>query len=427
MQHILPHQTRVAVPYGNSVLNLELPANTIALGPDDPEHTCAPEKFRADLREHLGATGPDLTSPILIVTDKTRLCGYPEYLPMLTAEIQEARGDNSPFPVIIAYGTHPRQSDEECMATYGPLYRKWIFRHHDCTDQTLFTEVGKTSRNTPIRLRNDLLGASAIITMGPICHHYFAGYGGGRKLIFPGCGEREAIYHNHSLYLDQETQTLAHGCQPGSLEENPLAADLFEYEQRLPAHLSIHGIQDSHGRICDFIIGSGREVYLAACRRHGAHFEIDGGQFDTVVASAGGYPKDINFIQVHKAIHNSSGFVKDGGRLILFAECIDQVGSQTLLPWFGQGSFSNAFQQLSKKYEGNGGTALAMMSKTNRISVCMVTALEQQVCRQLGVEKWQAQEVNYYLRNAPSRIAWIANGSLLVARKNLIKLRDFNH
>ena len=35
--------------------------------------------------------------------------------------------------------------------------------------------------------------------------------------------------------------------------------------------------------------------------------------YDLVVASAGGYPKDINYIQAHKSIHNAASFVKDGG------------------------------------------------------------------------------------------------------------------
>ena len=114
--------------------------------------------------------------------------------------------------------------------------------------RTVLRNSGRTGRGTPIRFRRDLLEASAIITMGAVSHHYFAGYGGGRKLIFPGCGERQAIYKNHGLYLDGAAETIAEGCQPGILDGNPLAEDLFEIEDRLPADLAIHGILDSHGR-----------------------------------------------------------------------------------------------------------------------------------------------------------------------------------
>ena len=97
--------------------------------------------------------------------------------------------------------------------------------------------------------------------MGAVSHHYFAGYGGGRKLIFPGCGERDAIYTNHGLYLDGAAGTIAEGCQPGILDGNPLAEDLFEIEEKLPADLAIHGILDSHGRLCDLLLGHGEKAF----------------------------------------------------------------------------------------------------------------------------------------------------------------------
>jgi len=198
-------------------------------------------------------------------------------------------------------------------------------------------------------MRKDLLEATSILTMGPICHHYFAGYGGGRKLIFPGCGEREAIYHNHSLFLDRIKGNLTVQCQPGNMQQNPLADDLFEMQSHLPAHLAIHGIQDSKGTICDFIIGADKQSYLDACNYHASCYEVDTLLYDTVIASCGGSPKDINFVQAHKAIHNSARFVRDQGRLIVFAECRDGIGSQTFLPWYSVGGFDQAFAMLSKK------------------------------------------------------------------------------
>ena len=139
---------------------------------------------------------------------------------------------------------------------------------------SLFVQTGTTSSGTPVRMRKDLLKATSIVTMGPICHHYFAGYGGGRKLIFPGCGEREAIYHNHGLFLDRPKRNLTVQCQPGNLQQNPLADDLFEIQNHLPAQLAIHGIQDSKGKICDFIIGADKLTYLDACSIHASCYEI---------------------------------------------------------------------------------------------------------------------------------------------------------
>lgn len=404
----------VAVPYGSSTLDLQLARTTTHLQPQDPEITITTASFRQKLEHALESNPLDLSNPVLVVADKTRRCEYPVYLPVLVDGITKRRGRSGPLQIIIAYGTHPFQTEQECLDCYGPLYKEYNFTHHDCHDTSLFEEVGVTPAGTPVRLRKDLLEASAVITMGPMCHHYFAGYGGGRKLIFPGCGEKEAIYQNHGLFLDRQNRCLAKSCQPGVFEDNPVATDLFDIESHLMADLAIHGIQDSHGNICDFLIGRGRQTYLDGCATHGAHFEVQIPRVDTVVASCGGYPKDINFIQAHKSIHNCAGFVKDGGRLIVFAECCDGVGSKTFLPWFSEGGYDNAFTKLSASYEGNGGTALALMAKTRRIEIALVTELEDSTCRLLGLDRWELAEVERYLQTDCGQVAWIDNGSLLV-------------
>ncbi len=406
----------VSIPYGNTSLPADLPDSTSFLVIREPEAVMNPERFSQILDDALHERQPDLSAPVVIVADKTRVCGYGTYLPILTETLIKFGTLAERLCFIIAYGTHPRQSDEESYQCYGETYNKFTFIHHDCTQGECFKDLGTTSKGTPIRIRQDILDASCVITIGPICHHYFAGYGGGRKLIFPGCGEREAIYANHGLYLDRNTAELSIGCQPGVLADNPLADDLFEIADYKESDLSIHGIMNSHGDVCDFLIGSTRETYLEACRYHGSLCESASHQFPVVVASCGGFPKDINFIQSHKAIHNSAMFVEDGGLLLIFSECRDDIGSTTFLPWFELGDFSRAFAKLTENYQGNGGTALAMMTKTRRIRIAMVTELTEDICKKIGVEKWDKSKALDFLSNLQEESAYIANASLLVRK-----------
>lgn len=403
------------IDYGSQKLPIFFPHHARRLVVVDPVPVMTKDLFSSRLEAFIEQTKLDLTNPVVVVADKTRLCGYPEYLPVLVKTLEAAGMNRDKLKLIIAYGTHPPQSDAECLQGYGEIYESCNFVHHDSVEG-YFEELGTTALGTPIRFRKDLLEASAIITMGAVCHHYFAGYGGGRKLIFPGCGEKEAIYRNHSLYLDRSKKELASGCQPGKLANNPLAEDLFDVEKQLPAHLAIHGILDSSGQLCDLLVGRGHEHFLEACQQHGRNCEIESSQFDVVVASCGGFPKDINFIQTHKAIHNAAMFVKDGGQLILYSKCQDQVGSKTFLPWFDKGSFEEAFEALALSYEGNGGTALATMSKVKRINIAMVTELDREVCGKIGIEVWAHHQVNDYLADFPvdRSIACLPNSSLLV-------------
>ena len=403
----------IALRYGRGRLECTVAAHAEILETREPERSISPESFQAGLNQMLPPVLPQ--GPIaIIVADKTRLCGYPAALPWLTAALRERGADRQQITFYIAYGTHAPQSEAESLSAYGPICADYPFIHHQCTDPVRFVELGRTSRDTPVRIREDLLHAGLILTVGAISHHYFAGFGGGRKLLFPGLGEREAIYQNHRLFLDAKQRSLAAGCRPGQLHGNPIAEDLAEVNRMLPAYFSIHGLLDSHGEVAAFRFGTNYDDFLAVCREHDAFYRACvTARYDLVLASAGGFPKDINFIQAHKAIDNAAAFVRDGGDLILLAECADGIGSATFLPYFAMGSREAAFRHLAANYSGNGGTALAMMAKTERIRIFLVTDLNEDLCRRIGVTPISCQEAA--LRAADQRdVAVITNASMLI-------------
>jgi len=407
----------IELKIGSHSFRLPLPDDADILMNQEPPNTATEQGFAADLDDALSFRRLHGRSVAVVVADKTRLCGYDRYLPILL-DVLEARGaSKETICIYIAYGTHPAQSDAECRAAYGDVFSQYRFVHHDCTDDAGFADLGATRRGTPVRIRKDILEADLVITFGAISHHYFAGYGGGRKLIFPGLGQRAAIYRNHSLFLDPRRRTLSAGCRSGRLVGNPLAEDLAEIEGHRPADMAIHGILDSHGTVCRLMVGSGVDHFLQACEYHGQNCEVEAGKgYDMVAASCGGYPKDINFIQAHKAVHHAAAFVKDGGALVVFAQCREGIGSTTFLPWFDMGGWDAAFAHLSQAYQGNGGTALSMMEKTRRINIFLATDLSPHDCRAIGVTRIDPPSAASRVRQHGGSLLAIPNASLLVRR-----------
>ena len=403
---------------GSNRFGLPLPDEADILMIREPQQTVTGKGFAADLTVALPPWSLHGGRVAVVVADKTRLCGYDRYLPILLDALEERGASKETTAVYIAYGTHAAQSDAECRAAYGRVFSQYRFVHHDCTDEACFADIGTTRRGTPVRILRNILDADLVITFGAISHHYFAGYGGGRKLIFPGLGQQAAIYRNHALFLDPSHRTLSAGCRSGRLAGNPLAEDLAEIEAYRPADMAIHGILDSHGTVCRLMVGNGVDHFRQACECHGQNCEITTGEgYDMVVASCGGYPKDINFIQAHKAIHHAAAFVKDGGDLIVFARCRDGIGSTTFLPWLDMvGGWDAAFDLLSQSYQGNGGTALAMMEKIRRINIFIVTDLSPDVCRAIGVTRIDPASAALRVRQHNGSIAAIPNASLLVRR-----------
>jgi lactate racemase len=401
--------------YGNEKIPFDLPEQTKVLHPNEPETRITASQFASRLSHELQRLNPHLVNVAIVVGDKTRLCGYRKFLPVLLGTLENFGAAPESITVFIGYGTHPRQTKEACLSAYGDIYRKFRFVHHDCLDTTAFVNLGETSRGTSVLIRRDIVDAGFLITFGAISHHYFAGYGGGRKLIFPGLGHQESIYHNHGLFLDLERQTLSLDCRSGILDGNPLAEDLAEFETFRPADLAVHGILDHNGHVRDLLPGVGVDHFRRVCAEFGKNYETTAtDQFDGVIASCGGYPKDINFIQSHKAIDNAAKFVRNGGSLIVLAECPDGVGSKTFLPWFEMGGWERAFTRLAAHYEGNGGTALSMMSKLKRIKVFMVTDLSRSHCDTIGIEKISMDQAKMTVKQSLGSIAAIPSAGMLV-------------
>lgn len=402
---------------GDRTVALTFDASAEVLNIREPETVIDARHFQQRVARCLAARPLDLSNPAVVVADKTRLCDYPHYLPVLLEQLIEAGASSRSITLYIAYGTHPRQSDAQSRRAYGPVYDRYTWVHHRCDDMELFDHRGATRRGTPIRIRKDIAGASSVITFGAISHHYFAGFGGGRKLVFPGLGAQTAIYANHGLFLDRRQRVLAAGCRPGRLAGNPLAEDLAEVEAHLPADMAVHGILNSRGRVCDLVVGQEAGCFQAACDQHArACASTSRRQYDLVVASCGGYPKDVNFIQSHKAVHHAAAFVRDGGRLVVLAQCRDGIGSDTFLPWFEYDGWDGAFDRLCEHYVGNGGTALAMMAKTGRLTIELVTDLDPDTARRMGVHTLSADRLQKTLDRHRGSIAVIPNASMLVRR-----------
>jgi nickel-dependent lactate racemase len=400
--------------YGSGEVSLELPPGAEELKHTEPEKSVKLDKFKRDLHSYLYSVNRRVKDVGIVVSDKTRLCQFPLFLPLIAEAFLEYGLKKEDITFYIAYGTHPRQTDQECLESYGELYREYRFVHHDSKNEQQLETVGTTSRGTVVKVNRAVLGHDLLVAFGAILHHYFAGFGGGRKLLFPGMAGYDSILQNHRLFLDFGNRRLHPGCQSGNLADNPLALDLEEIDGMLPPRLEIHGILNSEKEVCEIHYGLHYNHFRDACDRYDHYFRVrEEKLYDMVAASAGGYPRDINFIQAHKSIHNAASFVRDGGTLVILAECRDGLGNQAFMEIFRLGGWQQIFDEVEKAYRNNAGTALAIIQKSQRISIRFVTSLDEAACRMMGTVKTSEKEAGELVAAAAGKVAWIENASLL--------------
>jgi len=98
---------------------------------------------------------------------------------------------------------------------------------------------------------------------------------------------------------------------------------------------------------------------------------------DIVVASAGGYPRDINLYQAHKAIENASHAVKPGGTIILVAECREGFGNSTFETWMtSASSLGDVGEKLSKQFILGAHKAFALSKIAKRAEIIVASKLQ---------------------------------------------------
>lgn len=267
----------------------------------------------------------------ILISDVTRRWQQPStYLPILVERLNRAGIPDEDILILCATGTHRRQTEEEHISLVGKdLYHRIRFLDHQCDDKEHLTYMGTTSRGTPVWLNSYAMACDKIILTGGVVYHFLAGFGGGRKSVVPGIAGRETINTNHNNALNHG---LGSGSNPrvcnGNMgEDNPFHSDLMECAAfAKPAYL-LNVIVDDNYQIVGAFAGDWREAHKAAAK---VVEQLDGVSIPRraplVIASAGGFPKDINLYQTSKTLSNALAAVAPGGTMILLSQCREGFG-----------------------------------------------------------------------------------------------------
>jgi len=323
----------------------------------------------------------------IVVSDKTRPCAYPVVLPFLLDFLNAHGVPDSRIFILVAYGAHPCHTDDESRAFYGEeAVRRVRFFHHDCRDEDKLVPLGTTSRGTPVCLNRRYVEAAMSIVLTSVSFHYFAGFGGGRKAVFPGLASEEGILANHRIFVESAGPSLSKIRDfQGNLDDNPLSDDLVEAAGMAPPSFAVNFCLNHDGEVCRVFAGHWLDSHRRACRfLSGTCLPLER-QYDLVIASCGGHPKDINFIQCHKTIDNAFDFVRPGGFLLVLGRCEEGIGSESFLDWFEHRNSGSMRKALLQKYSMNGGTALSMKFKAERCRIFLCSSLESAVVKKMGM------------------------------------------
>lgn len=276
------------------------------------------------LRELL-ADRPDSTEPVLLViNDPHRSTQTRPVLTALAVALNQA-GLDVRFRILVATGTH-RFDAAECAAfersiVAGCGLRVDALDWHDATDDARQMEVAG------VRMHRWIADSGRLLGLGSVEPHYFAGLTGAHKTLTIGCLSRADIERNHAGALEPSSDVLG-------LAGNPVydgVAAMLDGLRRAGKRLAAINQVVSGERLLALSGGDPlsalselvplvREVYL-----HELPTPAD------VLHLRVPPPLGRNFYQADKALKNNHRAVRDGGGIVLEAECAEGIGTDHFL------------------------------------------------------------------------------------------------
>ena len=324
----------------------------------------------------------------ILIPDKTRRCPADKVLDVIIKRLKEQGIDRRNITVILARGSHSAHSSSEIKKLVGRMtYRSIRIIDHDSNKPDELTYIGTTSRGTRVRINKHCADADKIIIIGAVGYHYYAGFSGGRKLILPGISAYETIQQNHSLVLNRPPLK---GKNPdaclGKIDGNPVNEDMMEAAKLAGRGriFSVNLVLNSRDNVIGIFCGDIIDAHRKGCDFVDRIYRISlKAKADYIIASAGGYPTDVNFIQAHKTIENASYALKDKGKMLVLAECNEGIGSDIFLDFLQHRTPEKMEAELRKKFMVSGHTALCTLIKAKRFDIYLYSKLKGSLVRSL--------------------------------------------
>jgi nickel-dependent lactate racemase len=399
--------------YGKEKVNLQLDADLIDIKSDRPP--LSEEEIFRNLEEDaiysysLNETITDAEKILIILPDTTRKSGAEQVLPKMIEEIER---QGKEFHFIIAIGTHRKHTAEEDKKVLTPeIYEKHSDKIivHDCEDYDAHDFYGITKKKTTVLINKAYREHDTIITIGSVSYHYFAGYGGGRKLIVPGIASKKTIMANHKLALDPVLKSRHEKSTTGNLKHNPVHDDLVEcimIARSAHTFFAVNTIINNEGKICALTCGDLFMSHIKAAELLDEFSEVKPDKkYDLLILSAGGYPKDINMVQAQKSLDRIVPLLDDNAKVIFFAQCPDGYGNSYFKEFFDKESASEMLDDLIIEYQINRQTAYNLKTRLEAFDVYLKSDFDEKDASRMGFKVLKDKEQVYELAEKADNIA----------------------
>jgi lactate racemase len=319
---------QIRLAYGKSGLDIELPAHwkAVVLEP----------RFTPGLSNPVQSISQALRNPInspsmrdlvktgdkvgVIFSDITRPTPNHLILPVILQELKTIPKDD--IILFNALGTHrPNTTDELSRMLGSDVVREFRIVQNNAFDQSTQLCLGKTRRGHDIWINREIAECDVKILTGFIEPHFFAGFSGGGKALMPGMGGLQTILGNH------DAQNIGNPCSTwGITYGNPIWEEIHETAALFLNVFLINVTLNKNKEITGVFAGNLQSAHSEGCKfvKETAMVPVPHA-FDIVITTNSGYPLDLNLYQSVKGMSAACQIVRQGGAILIAAECWDGI------------------------------------------------------------------------------------------------------
>ncbi|EDY16276.1 conserved hypothetical protein [Chthoniobacter flavus Ellin428] len=320
---------QIPLAYGRGTLEIDLPEDrTTVIEPrDEPglkdERAAiyaaldAPVQM-APLREQ-AIRGKRVT---IVHSDITRPMPNERVIPWLLEYLEASGVRREDITLLNALGTHRPNNRTELEQMLTPaVVANYRCVNHEPHNDDACVAFGTTRTGVPALINRHLVDADIRIITGFIEPHFFAGFSGGPKGIMPGVAALKTVQSNHGVHNIGDRRATF-----GVTVGNPIWEEMRDIALRIGPSFLLNVSLNHHRQITGVFAGD-----LIAAHRVGTEFvrasamQKVPGQFDIVITTNSGYPLDMNLYQSGKGMRAAELVVRDGGLIIMAAECREGI------------------------------------------------------------------------------------------------------
>ncbi|MBW1942297.1 MAG: nickel-dependent lactate racemase [Deltaproteobacteria bacterium] len=318
----------IQLAFGKSGLTFSMPddLDVTVLEPQFVPGVKDPEAaLRKALKEPIGSKPlQDLLSPEarvgVIFSDITRPAPNHLIVPAVLEVLSHVPGEN--ITLFNALGTHRENTDDELRGMLGDgVVDEYRIVQNDAFDNATQVQLGTTGRGHDVWMNRELMSCDVKILTGFIEPHFFAGFSGGGKAVMPGMAGMMTVLGNHDAGMIGDPKT-----NWGITRGNPVWEEIQEVCSKVDPTFLFNVTLNKDKEITGVFAGDLEKAHAAGCEfvRKSAMVPVPE-PFDVVITSNSGYPLDLNLYQAVKGMSAAAQVVKQGGSIIIVAECWDGI------------------------------------------------------------------------------------------------------